>query len=159
MLKMRARVAACRAIAVLSLVVCSLIAGAAKHPPLPPKYAHWVKEEVPYLITDQEKEQFQSLASDQERDNFIASFWKERNPDPNSPVNTFQQEYYARVAYANENFGPPGSNIGWRTDRGMVYITLGAPQQRRKYLNTRYLRSMEVWFYQSPSGALPAYFR
>jgi GWxTD domain-containing protein len=158
MLKKRARVAACRAIAVLSFVVCSLIAGAAKHPPLPPKYAHWVKEEVPYLITDQEKEQFQSLASDAERDNFIASFWKERNPDPNSPVNTFQEEYYAKLVYANENFGTPGSKNGWRTDRGMVYITLGAPQQRRKYLNTRYLRSMEVWFYQSPSKALPAYF-
>ena len=147
-----------KAIVVLSFVICSLVAAAAKHPPLPPKYAHWVKEEVPYLITDQEKEQFQNLASDAERDNFIASFWKTRNPDPNSPVNGFQQEYYARLAYANENFGPPNSNIGWRTDRGMVYITLGAPQQRRKYLHTRYLRSMEVWFYQSPTGALPAYF-
>jgi hypothetical protein len=40
----------------------------------------------------------------------------------------------------------------------MVYITLGPPQQLHKYPNTKYLRQMEIWFYQSPSSGLPSYF-
>ncbi len=40
----------------------------------------------------------------------------------------------------------------------MVYITLGPPQQRHTYPNTKYLRQMEIWFYQSPGGGLPSFF-
>ncbi len=46
----------------------------------------------------------------------------------------------------------------WHTDRGMVYITLGPPQQKRSYLNTKYLEPLETWFYQDPGSALAPYF-
>ncbi len=128
---------------------------AAKHPPLPEPYKHWLTEEVPYLITNDEKNLFLSLTSNEARDRFIDNFWKVRTDDPNSPVNTFREEHYRRLAYANAHFGV---NNGWASDRGMVYITLGEPKQRRPYPNTKYLRQMEIWFYQSPGGGLPSYF-
>jgi len=122
---------------------------------VPEPYKHWLTEEVPYLISNEEKKLFLSLTTNDARDHFIENFWKVRTPDPDSPVNEFREEHYRRIAYANAKFGPTN---GWASDRGMVYITLGPPQQRRTYLNTRYLRQMEIWFYQSPGGGLPSYF-
>jgi GWxTD domain-containing protein len=115
-------------------------------------------EEVNYLITNQEKTTFLALTTNQDRDHFIESFWAIRNPDPNSPTNTFREEHYRRLEYANSHFGTIVAQDGWSTERGMVYITLGAPQQKRSYLNARELKPMETWFYQDPASALAPYF-
>src|ERR1700757_4178069 len=125
---------------------------------LPGVYRHWLDEEINYLITDAERNAFLELKTNQDRDTFIDRFWKMRNPDPTAPSNTAQAEHYRRLAYANEQFGFRGGNNGCRTDRGMVYITLGPPKQIAHYPNTKYLRQMEIWFYQSPGPALPPYF-
>jgi GWxTD domain-containing protein len=143
------------ALALFFVLSAAPFAWAAKHPPVPEPYKHWLTEEVPYLITDDEKNLFFSLTTNEARDRFIDDFWKVRSSDPDSPVNTFREEYYRRIAYADAKFG--GQN-GWASDRGMVYITLGEPKQRREYPNTKYLREMEIWFYQSPGGGLPSYF-
>jgi GWxTD domain-containing protein len=142
------------ALAVFCVLFCHTIVWAAKHPPLPEPYKHWLTNEVPYIITDQEKNVFLSLSTNEARDRFIDNFWKIRTPDPNSPANPYREEHYRRLAYAEANFGSRGS----ASDRGMVYITLGPPQQRHTYPNTKYLRQMEIWFYQSPGGGLPSYF-
>ena len=63
---------------------------------------------------------------------------------PNSPTNEFRDEYYRRLAYANDQFGSPGRHDGWRTDRGMVYITLGPPQQLTPYRASQYLTPLEA---------------
>jgi GWxTD domain-containing protein len=127
---------------------------------LPAKYSVWLNEEVPYIISNAERSAFLELKTDADRDAFIQNFWEIRNPDPNSPTNQFRDEYYRRLAYANDQFGSPGRHDGWRTARGMVYITLGPPQQLTPYRSTQYLTPLEIWFYQSPSTnhALPPYF-
>ena len=127
---------------------------------LPSHYAAWLNQEVPYIITNTERSAFLGLKTDADRDAFIQNFWAIRNPDPNSPTNEFRDEYYRRLAYANDRFGSPGRHDGWRTDRGMVYITLGPPQQLTPYRASQYLTPLEIWFYQSPSPnhALPPYF-
>lgn len=134
------------------------VARAAKHTQLPPTYDHWLNQQVNYLITNQEKSIFLSLAGNQERDRFIENFWAVRNPDPNSPTNAFREEHYRRLEYANDHFGSRAAGDGWATDRGMVYITLGAPQQKRSYLNAPELKAIETWFYQDPGSALAPYF-
>jgi GWxTD domain-containing protein len=128
------------------------------HPELPQRYERWLDNEVNYLITDREKKSFLRLTTDHDRDAFIETFWAIRNPDPNSPSNSFREEHYRRLDYANSNFGLQGSDDGWRTDRGMVYITLGPPQQRRPYPNTMNLQPLDIWFYQDPGSALAPYF-
>ena len=54
-------------------------------------------------------------------------------------------EYYRRVEYANAHF--KGYFKGWKSDMGMVYITLGPPDQvtRRPYEMDS--RPYEVWEY------------
>lgn len=127
---------------------------------VPARYRTWLNEEVPYIISEEERSEFLSLRSDQDRDAFIRDFWDARNPDPNAPTNLYRDEHYRRLKYASDHFGTPGRHDGWRTDRGMVYITLGPPQQRTPYPNSQYLTPLEIWFYQSPSTnhALPPYF-
>jgi GWxTD domain-containing protein len=86
-------------------------------------YKKWLSDEVPYIITDQERAAFKKLSTDDEREAFIENFWERRNPDPSSPENEFKEEYYRRIAYTNEHYA---SGIpGWKTDRGRIYIMYG----------------------------------
>jgi len=90
-------------------------------------YKKWLQEEVPYIISDEERSVFLHLQTNEEREQFIESFWQRRNPDPDSVENSFKEEHYRRIAYANERFA---SGIpGWRTDRGRIYIIWGPPDE------------------------------
>ena len=90
-------------------------------------YKKWLSEEVPYIITDEERASFKKLSTDEEREQFIEGFWERRNPSPGSPENEFKEEYYRRIAYANEHYA---SGIpGWKTDRGRIYIMWGPPDE------------------------------
>ena len=90
-------------------------------------FTTWLTEEVPYIITPQEREAFLHLTTNEEREQFIEEFWRRRNPDPDSPDNSAREEHYRRIAYANERFS---SGIpGWKTDRGRTYILWGPPDE------------------------------
>ncbi|HVB87660.1 MAG TPA: GWxTD domain-containing protein [Candidatus Dormibacteraeota bacterium] len=94
---------------------------------LSPQYKRWLDEDVVYIITPEERRAFLHLQTNEEREQFIEAFWQRRNPDPDSPENTYKEEYYRRIAYANEHFA---SGIpGWRTDRGKIYIMWGPPDE------------------------------
>src|SRR6266436_9242948 len=87
----------------------------------------WLKEVVPYIITEEERLAFLRLSTEEEREQFIEEFWRRRNPDPDSPNNVFKEEHYRRIAYANERFA---SGIpGWKSDRGHIYILWGPPDE------------------------------
>ena len=94
-------------------------------PELKDVYKKWINNDVPYIITKEEKKTFLMLQTDEERENFIENFWRRRDPNPDTEENEFREEYYERIAYANEHFtsGIPG----WKTDRGRIYITWGKP--------------------------------
>src|SRR5579863_2178793 len=88
-------------------------------------YKKWLDEEVPYIITDEERSEFLRLQTNEEREQFIEAFWQRRDPTPDTVENEFKEEHYRRIAYANERFS---SGIpGWKTDRGRMYIMWGKP--------------------------------
>src|SRR6266436_176093 len=90
-------------------------------------YKDWLDKDVAYIITDEERKAFKKLETDDERERFIEEFWRRRDPDPDTDENEFREEYYERIAYANEHYA---SGIpGWRTDRGRIYITWGKPDE------------------------------
>lgn len=90
-------------------------------------YKRWKDNDVRWIITDEERKIFDSLKTDDEREQFIEQFWFRRDPDPDTDVNEYREEYYQRIAYANEHYtsGIPG----WKTDRGRIYIMFGKPDQ------------------------------
>ncbi len=96
-------------------------------PELKKAYKDWLDKDVAYIITDEERKAFKKLETDEERERFIEEFWRRRDPDPDTEENEFREEYYERIAYANEHYA---SGIpGWKTDRGRIYITWGKPDE------------------------------
>ncbi len=94
-------------------------------------YKKWLEEEVPYIITDEERSAFLQLQTNEEREQFIEAFWQRRDPTPDTVENEFKEEHYRRIAYANERFS---SGIpGWRTDRGRIYIMWGPPDETESH--------------------------
>jgi len=126
-------------------------------------YKKWLENDVAYIITGDEKKAFKLLADDDERENFIENFWRRRDPNPDTEENEFREEYYERIAYANEHFA---SGIpGWKTDRGRVYIAHGKPDSIESHPSggsyerptwegggstTTY--PFEIWFYRHLEG-------
>ncbi len=88
-------------------------------------YQKWLKQDVVYIITDEERAVFNQLATPEEKEQFIEQFWFRRDPDPRTAINEFKEEHYRRIAYANEKF--TSGDPGWRTDRGRIYIIHGPP--------------------------------
>jgi GWxTD domain-containing protein len=102
-----------------------------RKPELKKVYKDWLEQDVAYIITDEERKQFKKLQTDDEREQFIEAFWRRRDPDPDTDENEYKEQYYERVAYANEHFA---SGIpGWKTDRGRIYIMYGAPDEKESH--------------------------
>ncbi|MCZ6876622.1 MAG: GWxTD domain-containing protein [Acidobacteria bacterium] len=94
-------------------------------------FQKWLKEDVLYTITSEEKIVFNKLQTIEEKERFIEQFWARRDPSPRTSYNEFKEEHYRRISYANEHFesGIPG----WKTDRGMIYIKFGAPDRLEEH--------------------------
>src|SRR6266851_4271579 len=132
-------------------------------PELKKAYKDWLEKDVTYIITDEERRAFKKLATDDERERFIEEFWRRRDPDPDTEENEFKEEYYERIAYANEHFA---SGIpGWKTDRGRIWIMYGKPDERETHpMGGQYDRPsyegggststypFEQWFYRYIPG-------
>ena len=132
-------------------------------PELKKAYKEWLEKDVTYVITDEERKAFKKLQTDDEREKFIEEFWRRRDPDPDTEENEFKEEYYERIAYANEHFA---SGIpGWKTDRGRIWIMYGKPDERETHpMGGAYDRPsyhgggstttypFEIWFYRYLAG-------
>src|SRR6202158_322261 len=143
---------------VLFLALPSLCSAKDPTKALPPRLRDWLKKDVVYIITNEEKDAFLSLTADDARDRFIERFCEIRNPAPGSPDNPFTTEHYRRLEYATQYFGHISHSEGWRTDMGRIYITLGEPAQRQKLLGLQKVTPMEIWFYSNANPALPPFF-
>lgn len=142
--------------AIFLLAIFSLQAFAVSTKNLPKTYKDWLEKDVRWIISNDERDAFLNLTDDDARNKFIEDFWEARNPTPGAPTNPYKEEHYKRLAYAIQYFST-GAQDGYKTDRGMVYITMGEPQQRAHY-NHAETRPMEIWFYQNTHPALPTYF-
>ncbi len=107
----------------------------------------WADEYVTYIMTGTERQVFSALVTPEEKLAFIDTFWRRRDPTPETPENEFRDQYAARFANANALFraGRPG----WKTDRGRLYILLGPPTyiDRNPMGRTSTERPSEVWTY------------
>jgi GWxTD domain-containing protein len=63
-----------------------------------------------------------------ERPRLWQEFYKNTDPVPATPENEALEQYFGRMAIANQRFTDE-EVPGWRTDRGMVFITLGDPEE------------------------------
>lgn len=104
-------------------------------------YRRWADEEVAWIITPEERTAFERLGNERERQAFVDQFWLRRDPAPDTPDNEAREEYYRRIAHANNEFGSSEAP-GWQTIRGKTYIRYGEPSSVR-FSDDGY----ERWFY------------
>lgn len=98
-----------------------------------------------YVASDQEQDFVEAGSTPEERRTRFLEFWKKIDPTPNTQRNEAYEQYYQRIEYTNKNFR--SYTEGWLTDMGMVYITLGPPNdvQRQSYRSDG--KIVEVWTY------------
>jgi len=80
-----------------------------------------------------------------EREKKFRSFWKEKDPTPDTEFNELMAEYYQRIDYTYKNFTTENT-IGFNSDRGEVYIKYGPP----KDINRKFPKegaTTEIWTY------------
>jgi GWxTD domain-containing protein len=102
-------------------------------------------EQLRYVARPSEMDYMKEATDPEDRKRRFLEFWSKRDPDPTTSRNELLEEYYQRVDYCNKNFGHYLD--GWRTDRGMVYIRFGQPDnvERRPFETNN--KPYEIWYY------------
>jgi len=111
-------------------------------------------DQMRYIARGKNYKKIKKAEPDSQRQAF-RRFWKSLDPSPSTERNELMEEYYRRVEYANAHFS--GMQEGWRTDRGMVYIVLGPPDDVERdpmmrtywenWLTGRPIKAWQVWQY------------
>ncbi|MGH7466540.1 MAG: GWxTD domain-containing protein [Longimicrobiales bacterium] len=115
---------------------------------------------VTYIAHAAELDSLRSASGPARRERWD-EFWRRRDPLPATPINEFREEFFQRVRFATEHFGEAG-RAGWETDRGEVYVVLGAPDHTttRQVGRDASARPNAIeWLYQNaPGGRLQLLF-
>ena len=98
-----------------------------------------------YIATPSELDYIEDGSTQNEQIGRYLEFWKKKDPTPNTEENEIFNEYYRRVSYANANFSHYVE--GWRSDRGMVFIILGSPNNVDRHPFDLESKPYEVWQY------------
>lgn len=105
-------------------------------------------DQLTYIAESSELSTIEDNDSFEDKLNAFLNFWEEKDPTPNTKINEAMLEYYRRVEYANKNF-EAYKNEGWRTDMGMVYVSLGPPDYVDRHPFAIDSKPYEVWDYYS----------
>lgn len=120
-------------------------------------YSHWkglpavvtdidkAISQTSYIATPDELDYMESGETIPEKTKRFLEFWKKKDPSPNNDENEIFDEYFRRISFANENFS--NYTEGWRSDRGMVYTILGAPNNVDRHPFEYDSKPYEVWEY------------
>jgi len=103
-------------------------------------------EQMVYLASSEDLNFIKEPDIRREKAKRFVAFWRKQDPNPADEYNPVFNEYYNRVAYADQNF-TSYSLEGWRSDRGMVMIILGAPDNIDRHPFEYYAKPYEVWQY------------
>ena len=128
------------------------------------QYARMTEEEldrmedhIDVIATDAERRRLRGIRDLDERRRFFMQFWTVRDPNPNTPVNEYQDEFYSLIQYANDRY-TNSFREGWQTDRGRTLIRYGAPTAIEPHLFDRGMVPYEVWEYNNIPGEGQAIF-
>jgi GWxTD domain-containing protein len=102
-------------------------------------------EQMRYIAKGNELDSLKKAQTLEEKQQRFLEFWRKRDPTPGTVRNEGMEEYFNRVDYANRHFGHHVE--GWKTDMGMVYIILGAPNTVDRHPFEMNTKPYEVWYY------------
>jgi len=128
------------------------------------QYARMTEEEIDRMVghvdviaTDAERRRIKGIRDLDERRRFFLQFWTVRDPNPNTPINEFQEQFYALIQYANDRY-TNSMEEGWETDRGRTLVRYGAPTAIDPQLFSTEFHPYETWEYNNIVGEGQAQF-
>jgi GWxTD domain-containing protein len=101
-------------------------------------------EQMRYILDSEERKAIKKVST-KNREELFKKLWKLRDPTPDTAVNELMNEYFKRVAYTNMQF--ESFIDGWETDRGMIYIIFGPPDEIDKFMLQQRQEPYETWQY------------
>jgi GWxTD domain-containing protein len=102
-------------------------------------------DQLVYIASQKEMDYIKDANTKEEKSKRYLEFWKKKDPSPSTEENEVFNEYYRRIEYANEHFSHYVK--GWKTDRGMVFILLGAPNNVDRHPFDLDAKPYEIWQY------------
>jgi GWxTD domain-containing protein len=117
--------------AIMAVLACCAMASLA-FADMSEKYKEWPKGPAGYLMTKADRKAYDRLETDAQAQAFIELFWARRDPDLNTKVNEFKQQFDLRVEAADKQFGY-GTTPGDESDRGRTLIIMGPPSRHSFY--------------------------
>jgi len=102
-------------------------------------------KQMRYILSNEERKDIKNRLKD-DKEQLFYILWKERDPTPDTEYNELMEEYFQRVEYVNEHFS--GWQPGWETDRGMIYILFGPPDEIQRSNPTSMSNAVyQIWSY------------
>jgi Ca-activated chloride channel family protein len=102
--------------------------------------------EVALLLTEEEGAGFLSLDRPYRRDAFIDTFWKARDPYPETARNEFRDLWQGLLEIVEERFG------GLEDERSQVLLRVGAPDRIESAPCHDRLADLEIWHFRGTTG-------
>ncbi len=102
-------------------------------------------EQLIYIANPDEIDYMEDGKDEEEKSKRFLDYWKSKDPSPGNVENEVFQEYFGRVNFANEQFSH--YREGWQTDRGMVFIILGPPNNVDRHPFEYDSKPYEIWQY------------
>ncbi|MBT3229825.1 MAG: GWxTD domain-containing protein [Candidatus Marinimicrobia bacterium] len=97
-----------------------------------------------YLASDRQIKEMM-IGSEIEKTEKFKLFWEALDPTPGTIDNELMEEYYRRIAFSLEAFTV--IQEGWKTDRGMIYILFGPPDEIQRGPFELDRKPYQVWQY------------
>lgn len=110
-------------------------------------------EQSRYIASIDEIKRWNSLIDLESKKVFMFNFWKQRDPNPNTPENERKLEYFERVRRADDMY-KSAREKGWKSDRGRVYIVYGEPSEIDRFPNEMDAYPYEIWYYNNIEGGV-----
>ena len=94
-------------------------------------------EELKYIVTDQEYENYISLLSENEWIRFFKIFWLKRNPMPAADINERLTEHYRRFIYAEKYYEYDGFRTWFNSPDKLHYLNYPKSYSLNQEFNDR----------------------
>ena len=106
-----------------------------------------------YVATSDEIDKFEKINSTEGRREFLYDFWKDRDNEISTSENEFYKNYFNRVNLSNQRYSSI-SRVGWKSDRGRIFILYGDPSEIERYPNQVDSKPYEIWNYNELEGGV-----
>ena len=103
-------------------------------------------DQLRYVASESEFRAIRNAPTPEEQRRQFLAFWGERDPSPGTERNEEMEQYYFRVAYANERYSR-FHNRGWNTDRGEIFIVFGEPDYVENHPFNYGTQPYQIWSY------------